>query len=188
MAVLIDFIWQSTFCLLLFFGIHWVFLRNEKAFTFTRIYLLITPLFALLFPLISIPVDFDKPNISLEQTQFYRALSLQETPEDVVATFGLPEFTVQSSKLPILWEIKDYLFMGYLMITFLLSVRLLWSFLQLRMIKEKGWYQTSYNLQNNYFLIPTFGIAPIFSFFDKLFWDETQTLNQDEKEQIFIMK
>lgn len=184
MAVLIDFIWQSTFCLLLFFGIHWVFLRNEKAFTFTRIYLLITPLFALLFPLISIPVDFDKPNISLEQTKFYRALSLQETPEDVVATFGLPEFTVQSSKLPILWEMKDYLFIGYLVIIFLLSVRLLWSFLQLRMIKEKGWYQTSYNLQNNYFLIPTFGMAPIFSFFNKLFWDETQTLNQDEKEQI----
>jgi TonB family protein len=184
MAVLLDYIWQSTFCLLFFFGVHWVFLRNEKAFTISRIYLLITPLLALLFPLISIPVNFEKPNISLEQTQFYRALSIQETPEDFVATFGLPEFTVQSSKLPLLWEIKDYLFMGYFLITFLLSVRLLWSFLQLRMIKEKGWYQTSFNLKSNYFLIPTFGMAPIFSFFDKLFWDETQLLNQDEKEQI----
>ncbi|RPA69097.1 TonB family protein [Cyclobacteriaceae bacterium YHN15] len=184
MAVLLDYIWQSTFCMLFFFGVHWVFLRNEKAFTVSRIYLLITPLLALLFPLISIPVNFDKPNISLEQTQFYRALSLQETPEDFVATFGLPEFTVQSSKLPLLWEIKDYLFMGYFLITLILSVRLLWSFLQLRMIKEKGWYQTSFNLKNNYFLIPTFGMAPIFSFFDNLFWDETQLLNQDEKEQI----
>jgi TonB family protein len=184
MAVLLDYIWQSTFCLLFFFGIHWIFLRNEKAFTITRIYLLITPLLALLFPLISIPVNFEKPNISLEQTQFYRALSIQETPEDVVATFGLPEFTVQSTKLPLLWEIKDYLLLGYLLIIVLLSIRLFWSFLQLRMIKEKGWYQTSFNLKNNYFLIPTFGMAPIFSYFDKLFWDETQVLNPDEKEQI----
>ena len=184
MAVLLDYIWQSTFCLLFFFGIHWVFLRNEKAFTITRIYLLITPLLALLFPLISIPVNFEKPNISLEQTQFYRALSLQETPEDIVATFGLPEFTVQSTKLPLLWEIKDYLFLGYLLIIVLLSLRLFWSFIQLRMIKEKGWYQTSFNLKNSYFLIPTFGMAPIFSYFDKLFWDDTLVLNADEKEQI----
>jgi TonB family protein len=184
MAVLLDYIWQSTFCLLFFFGIHWIFLRNEKVFTITRIYLLITPILALLFPLISIPVNFDKPNISLEQTQFYRALSIQETPEDFVATFGLPEFTVQSTKLPLLWEIKDYLLLGYILIIAILSIRLFWSFLQLRMIKEKGWYQTTFNLENSYFLIPTFGMAPIFSYFDKLFWDETQVLNPEEKEQI----
>ncbi|MFD2201232.1 TonB family protein [Shivajiella indica] len=184
MAVFLDYIWQSTFCLLFFFGIHWVFLRNEKAFTITRIYLLITPLLALLFPLISIPVNFDKPNISLDQTQFYRALSLQETPEDIVATFGLPEITVQSTKLPLLWEIKDYLLLGYLLITSFLLIRLFWSFLQLRLIKEKGWYQTSYNLKHSYFLIPTFGLAPIFSFFDKLFWDDTQALDPEEKQQI----
>lgn len=184
MAALIDYIWQSTFCLLFFFGVYFVFLRNEKAFIVTRCFILITPILAMLFPLISIPVNFDKPGISLEQTEFFRALTVQSTPDDFVATFGLPEVTVQSSKLPILWEIKDYLIFFYLTIIFLLSFRLFWNFVQLRMIWERGWYQTKFNLKHNYFLIPTFGLTPIFSFFNKLFWDDTQDLKSEEKEQI----
>jgi len=184
MAVLIDYIWQSTFCLLFFFGVYFVFLRNEKAFTVTRFYILITPVLALLFPLISIPVSFDKPGISLEQTEFYRALSEQEAPDNFVTTFGLPEVIVQSSKLPLLWEIRDYLFLAYFSIILLLSFRLFLNFIQLRMIWEKGWYQTIYNLKENYFFIPTFGLAPVFSYFNKLFWDDTHPLKEDEKEQI----
>ncbi|SMD45194.1 TonB family C-terminal domain-containing protein [Aquiflexum balticum DSM 16537] len=184
MAVLIDYIWQSTFCLLFFFGVYFVFLRNEKAFTVNRFYILITPVLALLFPLISIPVSFDKPGISLEQTEFYRALSEQEAPDNFVATFGLPEVIVQSSKLPLLWEIRDYIFLAYLSVILFLSFKLFLNFIQLRMIWEKGWYQTIYNLKENYFLIPTFGLAPVFSYFNKLFWDDTHILKDDEKEQI----
>ncbi|TVP49443.1 MAG: TonB family protein [Mongoliibacter sp.] len=184
MAVLLDYIWQSTFCLLFFFGIYFLFLRNEKAFSLTRVYILLTPVLALSFPLISIPVGFDKPDISLEQTQLFRAFSAQETPEKIAATFGLPEVTIESTKLPFLWEIKDYLFLIYLIIVLLLFFRLFWNFIQLRMVREKGWYQTRYNLQHKYYLIPTFGLTPIFSFFDKLFWDETQELKTEEKEQI----
>lgn len=184
MAVLIDYIWQSTFCLLFFFGVYFVFLRNEKAFTVTRFYILITPVLALLFPLMSIPVSFDKPGISLEQTEFYRALSEQEAPDNFVVTFGLPEVIVQSSKLPLLWEIRDYIFLAYFSVIILLSFRLFLNFVQLRMIWEKGWYQTIYNLKENYFFIPTFGLTPVFSYFNKLFWDDTQPLKKDEKEQI----
>ncbi|WP_373524139.1 TonB family protein [Aquiflexum sp.] len=184
MAVLIDYIWQSTFCLLFFFGVYSIFLRNEKAFIATRWFILLAPILALLFPLISIPVSFEKPGISLEQTEFFRALAIQSTPDNFVATFGLPEVTVQSSKLPLLWEIKDYLIFFYLTVTFLLSFRLFWNFVQLRMIWERGWYQTKFNLKHNYFLIPTFGLTPIFSFFNKLFWDDTQELKADEREQI----
>jgi TonB family protein len=184
MAVLLDYIWQSTFCLLFFFGVYYVFLRNEKVFNITRFFILLTPILAMLFPLISIPVGFDKPDISLEQTEFFRALTVQSTPDDFVATFGLPEVTVQSSKLPLLWEIKDYLILLYLTVNFLLAFRLFWNFVQLRMIWEKGWYQTKFNLKHNYFLIPTFGLTPIFSYFNKLFWDDTQDLRTEEKEQI----
>ncbi|MEX2594265.1 MAG: M56 family metallopeptidase [Anditalea sp.] len=53
------------------------------------------------------------------------------------------------------------------------------------MLLRKGWYQTTYKLRDNYFLVPTFGMAPVFSFFDKLFWDETQNLRTDEKDHIF---
>jgi TonB family protein len=184
MAVLLDYIWQSTFCLLFFFGVYYVFLRNEKTFNITRFFILLTPILAMLFPLISIPVSFDKPGISLEQTEFFRALTVQSTPDDFVATFGLPEVTVQSSKLPLLWEFKDYIILFYLTIIFLLAFRLFWNFVQLRMIWEKGWYQTKFNLKHNFFLIPTFGLTPIFSYFNKLFWDDTQGLRIEEEEQI----
>ncbi|WP_246581599.1 M56 family metallopeptidase [Echinicola shivajiensis] len=139
---------------------------------------------ALLFPLIEIPVAFTKPTISLENTDFLQALTSLNAQEEVVGTFGLPEVTVRSTKLPILLEWKDYLFLGYLVISSLLAARLLWQLLQLRLLKEKGWYQTVYNLKHQYFYIPTFGLAPVFSFFNKLFWDDTQELNENEKAHI----
>ncbi|AWW28951.1 energy transducer TonB [Echinicola strongylocentroti] len=184
MAHLIDYIWQSSFCLLFFFGIYWCFLRREKVFGFTRVFLLVTPVLALLFPLIEIPVEFSKPTISLENTDFLQYLTAQEAKDDIVASYGLPEVTVESTKLPILLEWKDYLFLGYLAIALLLTCRLLWQFLQLRLLTEKGWYQTVFNLKSSYFLIPTFGLAPVFSFFNRLFWDDSQQLRPEEKEHI----
>ena len=184
MAEIINYIWQSSFCLLFFFGVYWCFLREEKALVFTRLFILFAPVLALLFPLIEIPVSFTKPSISLEDTDFLKSLASIQEKEEVVGTFGLPEFTVQSSKLPLLMGITDYLLLGYLGIVAVLGFRLFWQFLQINMILRKGWYQTVFKLKGNYFLVPTFGLAPVFSFFDKLFWDDTQQLNSEEREQI----
>jgi len=184
MAGIIDYIWQSTFCLFFLYGIYWCFLKGEKVFTFTRIFILIAPILALLFPLIEIPVDFHKPSISLENTNFYQVLSTREAPEEIAGEFGLPEVTVSSTRLPILWEFKDYFLLAYIIIALFLSARLLWQLMQLQMLTRKGWYQTVYKLKGNYFLVPTFGLAPIFSFFDKLFWDDTENLEPEEKNQI----
>ncbi|MCH7400221.1 TonB family protein [Belliella kenyensis] len=184
MAALVDYIWQSIFCLLFFYGIYWVFLRNEKAFVVTRIYILITPILALLFPLVEIPVGFEKPDISIEHSQLFRALSVEQVPEEVVGTFGLPEVTVQSTKLPVLLEIKDYLLIAYLSLVVFLTLNLFWQLMQMRLIQEKGWYQTTYKLREKYFLIPTYGLTPIFSYFNKLFWDDTEKLTFEEKDQI----
>lgn len=83
-----------------------------------------------------------------------------------------------------LLEFKDYILIFYIVLVTLLSLKLFWQFLQIRLIKEKGWYQTIFKLKENYFLIPTFGLAPIFSFFNQLFWDETHDLSFEEKDQI----
>ncbi|WP_194778119.1 M56 family metallopeptidase [Pararhodonellum marinum] len=184
MGGLINYIWESTFCLLFFFGIYWVFLRGEKAFHFTRFYLLITPLLALCFPLIEIPVGFDKPTISLENTAFYQNFLEPTEVEEIVGTFGLPEVTVSSTKLPTLWEFKDYLLLGYSIVVLLLLSQLIWQLFQLRMLVQKGWYQAVFKLEGNYFLIPTYGMAPIFTYFDKLFWDDTEPLSDIEQKHI----
>src|SRR5690554_5636631 len=184
MAEIINYIWQSSFCLLFLFGVYWCFLKEEKAFTLTRAFILVAPAMALLFPIIEIPVNFTKPSISLENTDFLRSLASLQEQEEIAGTYGLPEFTVKSSKLPLLMEVTDYLLLGYLGIVLLLGSRLAWHLLQINLILRKGWYQTIYKLRGSYFLVPTFGLTPVFSFFDKLFWDETQQLSEQEREQI----
>ncbi|WP_143961412.1 M56 family metallopeptidase [Litoribacter populi] len=184
MAAAINYIWQSTFCLFFFYGIYWCFIKNEKAFTLARVYILITPLLALLFPIIEIPVDFNKPSISLENTNFYQVLAAQQAPEEIAGSFGLPEVTVSSSRLPALWEITDYLFLIYLFITLLLAAKLIAQFYQLQALFRKGWYESSYHIKDNYLKVPTFGLAPIFSYFNRLFWDNTEKLTESEKSQI----
>ena len=184
MAEIFNYIWQSSFCLLFFFGVYWCFLRDEKAFVFTRLFILLAPVMALLFPLLEIPVAFTKPSISLEDTAFLRSLVSVDEQNEVVGTFGLPEFTVKSSKLPLLMELTDYILLGYLVIVALLGFNMFWQVLQMNMLLRKGWYQTVYKLKEKYFLVPTFGLSPVFSFFDKLFWDDTQKLSPEEQEQI----
>jgi TonB family protein len=183
MAEFINYTWQSTFCLAFLFGVYWVFLRNEKVFRFSRIFLLMAPILALFFPLLDVPVDFDKPSISLENTAFLKSLQI-EPQEEPVGIFGLPAVTVTDTKLPLIWEWKDYLLLGYVLVILFLTSRLIWQLIQLRELKHKGWYQTVYKLKGRYYLIPTFGLAPVFSYFDKLFWDDTQKLSAEEERQI----
>jgi hypothetical protein len=185
MAILVDYIWQTTFILLFLYGIHWVLLSKEKALTATRVYFIASPIIAFVCPLISIPVEFDKPGISLNQTEFFRALSEQGAPEFFVATYGLPEVTVEDSRLPILLEIQDILLLAYASVAILLLIRLVWGWMQIRMLQDRGWSQSTYDLKNKCLVIPTFGKSPVFSFFDRLFWDNTASLDIHEKNLIY---
>jgi hypothetical protein len=183
MVAIINFIWQSIFCLSFFYAFYWVFLKDEKTFFFNRVYLLLAPVLAIAFSLIEIPVSFEKPSISLENTAFLKAFDTGVTNE-IMGTYGLPEVTVTGSRLPVLWETIDYLFLGYIFIVVILLVKLYWQYLQLREVLRKGWYQTVYILKDSYFKVPTFGFAPVFSYFNKIFWDDTQNLNRKEETQI----
>ena len=183
MVAIINFIWQSIFCLSFFYAFYWVFLKDEKTFFFNRVYLLIAPVLAIAFSLIEIPVSFEKPSISLENTAFLKAFDTGVTNE-IMGTYGLPEVTVTGSRLPVLWETIDYLFLGYIFIVVILLVKLYWQYLQLKEVLRKGWYQTVYILKDSYFKVPTFGFAPVFSYFNKIFWDDTQNLNGKEETQI----
>jgi len=183
MASIINFIWQSIICLLFFYAFYWVFLKDEKTFVFNRIYLLITPVLAIASSLIEIPVSFEKPSISLENTAFLKAFE-SDSQKEIAGTYGLPEVTVTGSRLPTLWGFTDYLFLGYMVVVLFLFAKFYWQFLQLKEILRKGWYQTTYILKDSYFKVPTFGLTPVFSYFDKIFWDDALVLSQKEKKQI----
>jgi outer membrane biosynthesis protein TonB len=183
MASIINFIWQSIICLSFFYIFYWVFLKDEKTFVFNRVYLLVTPFLAIAFSLIEIPVSFETPSISLENTAFLKALEF-DSHKEIAGAYGLPEVTVTGSRLPTLWGGKDYLIFGYLVVVLLLFARFYWQYLQLKEILRKGWYQTSYMLKEKYFKVPNFGLTPVFSYFDKVFWDDSLQLSTKEKKQI----
>lgn len=58
------YILKSSLCLIILFGLYWCLLRKEKLFEFNRFFLILSVVFSLLVPLISIPVNFrTMPNL-----------------------------------------------------------------------------------------------------------------------------
>lgn len=48
---------KSSLCLIIFFGLYWFLLRREKLFVFNRFFLILSIVFSLVLPFISITVD-----------------------------------------------------------------------------------------------------------------------------------
>ena len=55
---MIAYIFKSSLSLLLLFGLYWFLLRKEKLFIFNRFFLVLSIVFSLIVPFISIPVNF----------------------------------------------------------------------------------------------------------------------------------
>ena len=55
---MIAYIWKSSLSLIFLFGLYWFLLRKEKLFVFNRYFLVLSVVFSLILPLISIPVNF----------------------------------------------------------------------------------------------------------------------------------
>lgn len=73
---MIAFIFKSSLSLIILFGLYWLLLRNEKFFIFNRCFLILSVIFSLLLPFITIPV-----NIHIQ------------APETIITTFenNIPE-------------------------------------------------------------------------------------------------
>jgi TonB family protein len=55
---MIAYIFKSSLSLILLFGLYWLLLRKEKLFIFNRFFLVISVVFSLILPFISVPVNF----------------------------------------------------------------------------------------------------------------------------------
>ena len=55
---MITYILKSSISLIILFGLYWLLLRNEKLFVFNRYFLILSIVFSLSMPFISIPVNF----------------------------------------------------------------------------------------------------------------------------------
>ena len=55
---MITYIFKSSLSLIILFGLYWFLLRKEKLFVFNRYFLVLSVVFSLIVPFISIPVNF----------------------------------------------------------------------------------------------------------------------------------
>ncbi len=55
---MIAYIFKSSLSLIILFGLYWFLLRKEKLFVFNRFFLIVSVVFSLVVPFISIPVNF----------------------------------------------------------------------------------------------------------------------------------
>jgi TonB family protein len=160
---LLIFLFQSVACSLVFYAIYYLVLRNESCYAFNRYYLLLSLAFSLLFPIIS-----------------YSSPLAGQTPEfsgtllaDIFVTGYRPyavNFGSGALWLAIVYGIGLVLFVGRLGLKVVSVLRLLNS-------AQKETRQA-------YILVNTAGKLPTFSFLNYLFWDDSTSLAEEEREQM----
>lgn len=81
---MIEYIIKSSLSLLLMFGLYWILLRREKLFIFNRYFLIISILFSLVVPFISIPIN----------------INTKEVPERILIALNSNSFASGSAQNP----------------------------------------------------------------------------------------
>ncbi|MFC2124521.1 TonB family protein [Bacteroidota bacterium] len=168
---ILNYMLESFLIFSIFLMFYHLFLEKEKCYHFNRFYLLITPLLALILPMIHIQVNPASPVAGVV------------FPDDLII---LPEIsitagiTVEESSSYINWNliiIGSYL-IGF---TFFLA-RFLSRLGQIGLMFLK--YRNKFIKLNGYYLVHTLGEIPTFSFINYIFWDQTRSLTEDEEKQI----
>lgn len=162
MNSLLSFFLQSVGCSLVFYVIYYLVLRNERSHTFNRYYLLLSALFSLIFPLIRIDSPFT-------------------LGDEVAAVVNLPGLIIGDS------DPYSSSYTGFSWLTVVYGLGLLFFtsrflakiFSLLRLVKACESEQLS-----GYILVRTGGKLPTFSFLNYLFWDDSQPLDEAQKQQI----
>ncbi len=172
---------ESATCLAILYLAYYFLLRKEKSFQYNRFYLLAAILFSVSFPLLEI--DYNPANTPAVLNSIHQ-VGNEVGSEPIIEADKAYSYTITAqSERPFLlwWEALLVLYIGGVVIG--LSKLLL----QIRSFKEIIWFKrhrTRYKVKGDYFLVKTDGSMPTFSFFKYLFWDNTVTLTQEEKQQV----
>ena len=172
MNSLVNYVIQSAFCLLIFYGFYFIFLKKETCFQYNRAYLFFSSVLALLLPLMD----------------FYSLFGISIWQQSgIIPAIYLPEITFiseESKHTPRVFEISlsGILTGMYLTGAVIFLVRFLIQLLTIKKIIAKNRYNIKY--WQGCYLINTQGKLPTFSFFKYLFWDDSIEFTEQEKSQI----
>ncbi len=164
---MIDYFFEFTLCLGLFYGFYQLCLKDDSFLQRNRYYLLLSSLLALLLPLL--------------EFQFYGNTPGQATPLNLEG-ITLQVNVLKDSVVPQQSIFTQWFIVFYLLGVVFFSLRLLLHFKNLRTIIKSA----TLIHQPGYLQINTEGKLPTFSFFNYLFWDNTQDLSENEKQKILL--
>lgn len=170
---------ESATCLAVLFLIYHFFLRKEKSFHYNRAYLLVALFLSVSFPIMEIDYNPDStPAIFNSIHQIGNGVG----NEPIIEAEKAFSYTITAnSERPFLlwWEAILILYVSGVVFG------LLRFFIRIRSFKEVIWYKRhNTRFKKNHFLVKTEGLMPTFSFFNYLFWDNSQPYTDKEKEQI----
>ena len=172
MNSLVNYVIQSAFCLLIFYGFYFIFLKKETCFQYNRAYLFFSSVLALLLPLMDFYSLF---GISIwQQSGIIPAIYLPE----ITFTSEESKHTTRGFEI----SLSGILIGIYLTGAVIFLVRFLIQLLTIKSIITKNRYNTKY--WQGCYLINTQGKLPTFSFFKYLFWDDSIEFTEQEKSQI----
>ncbi len=161
---MLDYFFEYSLCLGLFYGFYVLCLRNDSFLQRNRYYLLLSSVLALLIPLIEFPVPGESSGQAVPLN--LEVLTLQVN-------------TLKSNLLPNA-DYSVYFFWGYVVGVCISGFYFLLRFWQLLHIIQS--HEVIH--QAGYLQINTGGKLPTFSFFNYLFWDDSQSLSKEENEKI----
>lgn len=172
MNSVINYVFQSAFCLLIFYGFYFVFLKRETCFQYNRAYLLVSSVLALSLPLVNFYWLFGS---SLWQQA------------GIIPVIYLPEITFVSEGSGGVARWFDVSLAGILSGIYFTGVvlflgRFLIQVLAIKRIIANNRCNIKY--WKDCYLINTDGKLPTFSFFKYLFWDNSIEFTDQERSQI----
>ncbi|GHE70439.1 M56 family metallopeptidase [Roseivirga thermotolerans] len=170
---------ESATCLAILYLLYHFFFRNDKSFQYNRFYLLAALFLSVSFPLMEFSYDpATTPGFFNSIHQFGNGVG----SEPIIEAEKAYSYTITAqSERPFLlwWEALLMLYVTGVV------YGLLKLFIQIRSFKEVIWYKRhNTRFKDNYFLVSTDGTMPTFSFFNYLFWDNSQEHSEEQKEQI----
>lgn len=170
---------ESAACMAVLYLLYHFFLRNEKSFNYNRAYLLVALFISVSFPMMEFTYNpANTPGFFNSLHQIGNGVG----SEPIIEAERAYSYTITAkSERPFLlwWEALLVLYVAGV------SIGLLKLFIRIREFKEVIWYKRhNTRFKKNFFLVNTEGMMPTFSFFNYLFWDNSQEYTELEKEQI----
>ncbi|WP_207432011.1 M56 family metallopeptidase [Sabulibacter ruber] len=166
---LVSYLLESSVCLLAFYLLYFLLLRNETCFRYNRFYLLSATVVSFLLPF-------------LELASFQKVVALPVTVPSLtpyVVNAAIEARPVIDNS-PLSWVSVLLLLYGTGVVLF--SVRFTRQLLHLTKFIRK--HKEQAEIKHGITVIPTHGEWPTFSFFRYLFWDNSHPLTQEEQERI----